>query len=179
MKFWSLMIILLVSCKETSIPKYSIKDSYISNDLYDKIIDYQKKFPLPIYQKPNNNGFAKNQQIAKYIYEIYIYVEKKDTIISILLNDEGIHNLYGKKYLRSEVNGIYKDSTLNETYILDPKRLGRSFVKKYIVNKIEIDKYITEDSSNDGGYGIYNYKIRGKKLVLDTIYLGNINKKFR
>lgn len=179
MKTWSLILILLFSCKETSIPKYSIKDLYISSDLYNKIINYQKKFPLPAYQKPNNIDFAKNQQIAKYIYGIYIYVEKNDTLVSIYLNDEGIHNLYGKKHLKVKVNGIYRDSTLNETYVLDPERLGRSFVKKYIVNKIEIDKYFTEDSSNDGGYDIYNYKIKGKKLVLDTIYLGNINKKFR
>jgi hypothetical protein len=172
----SLLIVVMVffSCKENKNNKYSIKDIEIKNELYNKIIDYQSKNPIPIQKEQTKNPQPTFRSSLIFVYEVKFLKEESDVIMSITLHPNGISNYYSSEKIKSEVNGMYKDSFLKATYIHDPYKLGNFFVNKYLNHPNEIDKYYYKNNTIiDSMYDIYLYKIKNGKLNFYKILKGN------
>lgn len=147
--FLVFIFFLFTSCKEKK------NNTDLSGNLYDVLIDYQKK-----------NPFKETPVNSIYVYEVYFY---QDSTLSVSLSTIGVNLEEKKPY------GIYRDETLKATYIIDDKKMGKNFVKKYIQR--DLDKYIIKDFViNDAMYPEYFYKIKGDKLIFADSIRGNIRK---
>ncbi|MEC3876689.1 hypothetical protein [Chryseobacterium salviniae] len=139
-------LFLIISCEEKS-------KTDLNDNLYNVLIDYQKKFPLK--EIPEH---------SKYVYEVYFY---QDSTVSISLSPIGVNLEEKKPY------GIYKDKNLKATYVIDDNKLGKNLIKNYIQK--DLDKYIMKNFViNDAIYPEYIFKIKGKKLVFSDSIRGNI-----
>ncbi|WP_419869782.1 hypothetical protein [Chryseobacterium sp. CT-SW4] len=139
----------LTSCRKKK------NNTDLNDDLYNVIIDYQKKNPFK--EAPEN---------SMYVYEVYFY---QDSTLSVTLSPIGVNLEEKNPY------GIYKDKTLKATYIIDNSRIGKNLVKKYIQR--DLDKFVVKDFViNDAMYPEYIYKIKGKELVLIDSIRGNVRK---
>ena len=137
---------ILLSCKQ---------ESGLQDDLYNIVLDYQKK-----------NPFKETPENSIYVYEVYFY---QDSTLSVSLSTIGVNLEEKKPY------GIYQDETLKATYIIDDKKMGKNFVKKYIQR--DLDKYIIKDFViNDAMYPEYFYKIKGDKLIFADSIRSNIRR---
>ena len=133
----------------------------LDKNLYDIILKYQGDYPIP---KVNHN--ETNQTI--YLYKVYFYKEKKDTIILLQRSPAGLSKL-DKGY------GIYQDDTLYPTFIYDDNNLGGKFIKNK-KNDIEKNKkfyWIIGAAPSESFPPVYKYKIQSKELKfvkIDTVW---------
>jgi len=97
------------------------------------------------------------------------FIFYQDSTLSVSLSTIGVNLEEKKPY------GIYKDEALKATYIIDDKKMGKNFVKKYIQR--DLDKYIIKDFViNDAMYPEYIYEIKGEKLILSDSIRGNVRR---
>lgn len=168
--------IILASCNN-GVNFDAEKYSQIDSELYDRILEYQKKYPLPQKIKYNKNELPPVENSFLYIYEVTFMKNNLDTIVSITMSPAGLRNYYDNVNTQIEVNGIYKDKYLKATYIRDPLKLGANYIKKYLTNKSEIEKfYFNNDMNIDLIYDNYIYKLTNGKLVFYKTNKGNAPK---
>ncbi|RMZ59689.1 hypothetical protein D1632_08680 [Chryseobacterium nematophagum] len=139
-------------------------NSNLGNQLYNALIDYQEKNPIPAKENTSKTFFLISKNLI-YIYEVTFY---KDGSVYITLNPSGV-SFEKKSY------GIYKNHKLKATYIIDDDKIGQNFVKKYL-NK-DLDKYtLSKAPMIDVTYPTYIYKIKGEKLVFYDSIRGNVRR---
>ena len=107
----AVVFLLLLSCCKNY-------NNNLDKNLYDAILKYQEDYPIP---KVNHNGVSQ----SIYLYKVYFYKEKKDTIILLQRSPAGLSKL-DKGY------GIYQDDTLYPTFIYDDNNLSAKFIKNKI-----------------------------------------------
>lgn len=147
---------LFVSCQN--------KESNISEQLYNVLIDYQTKNPLPTKENTSKTFYLISKNL-RYVYEASFY---KDGSLYITLNPSGV-NVEEKSY------GIYQDNILKPTYIIDDDKAGKNFIIKYVQK--DLDKFTMNKAPIiDVIYPTYIYKIKGDKLVLSDSIRGNNRK---
>lgn len=154
-----ILIFFIWSCQQES------NESGLNDNLYNVLIDYQKKNPLPTKENSSTTFYLISKNL-KYVYEVYFY---QDSTLSITLSPIGVN--------REEKNlyGIYKDETLKATYIIDNNRISKKFVKKYFQKDLE--KFTQKDFViNDAMYPEYIYKMNGKNLILKDSVRGNVHR---
>lgn len=140
------------------------KDVNIDENFYNVLSDYQKKNPLPSKESTSETFFQISKNL-KYVYEAAFY---KNGFLYITLNPNGI-NVEEKSF------GIYQDSNLKPTYIIDDDKAGREFIKKYIQK--DLQKYTsTEANMIDVVYPTFVYRIKGDKLIFLESIRGNVRK---
>lgn len=170
-----ILFLLLISCNDNKKNTTSIENIEIRSELYNKILEYQTKYPIP---KPIDYDKSKPPPVETsfiYVYEAKFTQENNETVLGITLYPIGINDYYNSKNLKVQVNGIYKDDILKPTYINDPYKLGTGFVKQYLTNNQEIDKfYYHRDIIMDAMYDIYLYKIKDGKLIFYKVLKGNV-----
>lgn len=155
-----ILINFLFSCK-----KESKNESGLKNNLYNVLVEYQKKNPIPSNEEIRKKAPFINPENAKYIYEVIFDVQQKDTLLHITLVSgvKGTYNPFG----------VYKDVHLMPTYVIDADKIGLKFITEY--KKKDLDKFTFKDFViNDAMYPEYIYKIKGQKLVLSDSVRGNI-----
>ena len=172
----SIVMVFFISCKKNG-EKHIINTTNSFNpELYSKILEFQNKIKFVNNSKDDNNDGVKSIESAlNYIYEIKFYIEDKDTIVGFTLYSGGINSYYSEEIENNkDIYGIYENDTLTPTYINDPFKIGKNFVKEYKKNSNNISKfYQTNNFINDEIYDIYIYKVKGNKLVFDKIEVGN------
>ncbi|WP_428233168.1 hypothetical protein [Flavobacterium sp.] len=171
-----LFTIIIFSCNNSTNSSKTDKYSQIDYELYNKILEYQKKYPIPKKIKLNKNEIPPVENSFLYIYEVTFTKKDLDTIVSISMSPVGIRNYNGN--LPIQVNGIYKDKYLNVTYVRDPLKLGKKYIKKYLTNKSEIKKFnINNDMNIDLIYDEFLYRLNNGKLDFYKINIGNYSAK--
>jgi len=169
-----ILFLLLISCKDDKTSTTSIKDVELSSELYSKVLEYQTKHPIP---KPINYDKSKPPPVETsfiYIYEAKFTQENDEIILGITLYPIGINDYYDSKNIKVQVNGIYKDDNLKPTYVNDPHKLGRGFVKQYL-NSQDVQKfYYHRDIIMDAMYDIILYKVQDGKLIFYKVLKGNV-----
>jgi hypothetical protein len=170
-----ILFFLFISCNDSKKNTTAIKNIDISSKLYNKIFEYQDKHPIP---KVGEYDKAKPPLVETsfiYIYEAKFQKENNETLLSITLYPTGISTYYDKKNIDVKINGIYKDNLLKPTYINDPFKLGTNFVKQYLNNNQDIEKFLYErDIIIDAMYDIDLYKIKDDKLIFYKVLKGNV-----
>lgn len=140
------------------------KESNINQQLYNVLVDYQTKNPLPTKENSSKTFYLISKNL-KYVYEASFY---KDGSLYITLNPIGV-NIEEKSY------GIYQDHTLKPTYVIDDDKVGKKFIIKYI--KKDLDKFtMNKVPVIDVIYPTYIYKIKGDRLILSDSIRGNSRK---
>jgi hypothetical protein len=134
----------------------SKKEDVLDNNLYEKIIDYQTKFPIP-KENPKNHIF---------VYKTYFWKDNKDTIIVLQRSSAGIS--------KSDVGyGIYEDDKLHPTFIYDEHHLGDKLILKKFTN-IENDKFYWKNGAPSESFPpTYTYVLKNKELrfvKIDTVW---------
>ncbi len=166
--------IILTSCNNVVKSSDDNKFFQLDSELYNRILEYQKKYPIPQKIKINKNELPPVENLFLYIYEVTFIKDDLDTIVSITMSPSGINNYYDNQNTQIQVNGIYKDKYLKETYIRDPLMLGKKIIKEYLVNESEIQKfYFDNDMNIDLIYDTYLYRFKDGKLVFYKIDRGN------
>jgi hypothetical protein len=166
--------IILTSCNNVVKSSDDNKFFQLDSELYNRILEYQKKYPIPQKIKTNKNELPPVENLFLYIYEVTFIKDDLDTIVSITVSPSGISNYYDNQNTQIQVNGIYKDKYLKETYIRDPLKLGKKIIKEYLVNESEIQKfYFDNDMNIDLIYDTYLYRFKDGKLVFYKINRGN------
>lgn len=133
----------------------------LDKNLYNAILKYQKKYPIP---KLNHKEVG--QMI--YLYKVYFFKEKKDTIILLQRSPAGLSKL-DKGY------GIYQDDILYPTFIYDDNNLGTKFIKNK-VNDTEKNKkfyWLIGATPPENFPPVYKYKVKNNELQLvkiDTVW---------
>ena len=149
-KFMSILLLLLVffGCS---------KNENLEKKFKNTIIDYQKKFPIPIDKKLNNKRV--------YIYSAYFLKKKQDTIFILSRNSAGL-------LPNTKGFGIYQDDILKPTFIIDDSNYSKKFILKKI-KKVD-KKYIWfKEEFPEGTPPIYTYSAKGINIQLikiDTIW---------
>ena len=168
-----ILFLLFLSCNTSRRNTTSIKDIQVSSELYNKILEYQAKHPIPkpiIYDKskppPVETSYI-------YVYEAKFNQENNEIILGITLYLTGINNYYDSKNIEVKVNGIYKDDDLEPTYVNDPYKLAKGFVKQYLNNKDMQNFYYHRDITMDAMYDIDLYKVKDGKLIFYKVLKGN------
>lgn len=172
----SLMILFLlfISCNDSKTTTTSIKDIDISSELYNKILDYQDKHPIPKIGEYDKTKPPPVETSFIYIYEAKFEKENNETLLGITLYPTGISNYYDQQNINVIINGIYKDDKLKATYINDPYKLGKGFVKQYLRSQ-DIQKfYYRRDIIMDAMYDINLYKVKNGKLIFYKVLKGNV-----
>lgn len=170
-----ILFFLFISCIDSKKNSTSIKDVEINLELYNKIFEYQDKHPIPkvaVFDKtkppPVETSFI-------YIYEAKFLKENNETFLSITLYPTGTSTYYDKKNIDVKINGIYKDKLLKPTYINDPFKLGRNFIKKYLSDNQDVEKFHYEhDIIVDAMYDVDLYKVKDDKLIFWKVLKGNV-----
>jgi hypothetical protein len=148
-----IFLLLLTCCKNYN--------NDLDKNLYDAILKYQEDYPIP-----KLSHSEEGQTI--YLYKVYFFKEKKDTIIVLQRSPAGLSKL-DKGY------GIYQDDSLNPTFIYDDNNLGTKFIKNKI-NDTEKNKkfyWLIGATPSERFPPVYKYKIQNKELKLvkiDTIW---------
>ena len=152
----SILILVLMGCKKDN--------AYLSSDLYNIIINYQNKVPIPSEKEIRERTPLLEPNKAKYIYQVTFDIKEKDTVISIQL-ENGIltkNNRYGEYY----------NSTLKPVIIVDEKKIGKKFVKKYVRENIE--NYVLKSPPTLGeNYPLFRYTVNNNELELRDSIRGN------
>jgi len=170
------MVIIFISCKESSKTEVYNKSESLNSELYAVILAYQAKVKIPkVKSKEISPGVKSVESALIYVYEIKFNIENKDTLVSLTLNSGGVNSYYSSHIPRNEkIYGIYQDQYLKPIYINDPQKIGKHFIKEYKEDKNTIDKYRQKnDFINDDIYDLYVYKVKGMKLVFDKVLMGN------
>ncbi|WP_153395226.1 hypothetical protein [Chryseobacterium vaccae] len=131
---------LLISCNNAK-----KEDVFFNDNLYNEILNYQKKNPIP------------NKSLYKlFIYEVS-FSKTRDTLLTITVSPTGIRS--------KNSYGIYRDKVTKPSYIIDSQNLSNRFMKIY--KKDSIKSYILEGTPPhiDIIYPVYKYKIEGDKLI--------------
>ena len=176
-----IFLIVFISCKtsdkiESDQIEVHHKSSALNPELYATLLAFQAKVKIPkIVSKEISPGVKSIKAALIYVYEIKFDIENKDTIVGLTLSSDGINSYYSSSMPNNEkIYGIYQDACLKPTYINDPYKIGKYFIKEYIEDVDAIDKFEQKvDFINDAIYDVYLYKVRGKKLVFDKVLVGN------
>lgn len=156
------MCFFLFGCK-----KENKNESGLSDNLYNIVLDYQKKNPIPSDEEIKKSTPFINPKKANYIYEVIFDVQQKDTLIYITL-EQGVKQAYNPF-------GIYSDSNLKPTYIIDTNKVGKKIIKEY--KKKDLENFTFKDFViNDAMHPEYIYKIKGEKLILSDSVRGNVRR---
>lgn len=158
-----ILAILFFSCakKENSnlnSQKVLIENKELNSSFREIIFNYQKTYPIKNPRKGNI-----------YIYSLYFFKNKNDTIFQITRTGAGIADFLVKnKY----VFGIYSDSDLNPIIVLDSFKLSSKFIFKY--NRIFPDSLIWKrESFPESTTPLSTYKLKKgipEHLKTDTIW---------
>ena len=146
-----LIILVLLFCLGCS------KQVDLNKNLKNILIDYQNKFPIP------NKSTSNKKKI--YIYSAYFWQNKKDTLVVITRSSMGI-------VPNTKGFGIYQDSELKPTFIIDENNLSKRFILKKI-NDVESSLYWHKKSFSENFPPLYTYLIKKEKLKLikvDTVW---------
>jgi len=167
------LFVILHSCtpKNSDFGKLECKNYVgISDSLYNALLFYQSKNPIPASKKYSLNTPLPPEAAFRYIYEVQITKEKDDTLIIISLKPDGI-NLNQNK-ISNIVFGVYQDSCLKPTYFTCDSNLTRGFINVY--EKKNLDKFKYDNSSKiDFTYVQYLYKVVNTNIVFKTKVKGN------
>lgn len=156
-----ILIFFIFSCKQEN-----KNESGLNDNLYDVLIDYQKKNPIPSDEEIKEKTPFINPKDEKYIFELIFDKGEKDTLIHITVEPRGVKQVYNPY-------GVYSDINLKPTYIIDESKIGKNFIKEY--KRKDLDKFTFKDFViNDAMYPEYIYKIKGKELVLIDSIRGNV-----
>jgi hypothetical protein len=152
---FSVFVLLLLSCDDKS------KEVGLEKNFYTKIIDYQKKYPIPKVIKEYQKGVI-------YVYLVECYKEDNDTLITVGRFPAGISK-------SDTVYGVYKNEELQPTFIFDQSNLCDKLITKKIENKNN-DKFYRSDKSTfpESFPPIFKYKLKNNKLSLvkiDSVWL--------
>ncbi|QBA22305.1 hypothetical protein EU348_14315 [Chryseobacterium indologenes] len=161
------ILFLIALCFLFSCKKESKNESGLSDNLYNILIEYQKKNPIPSNEEIKKTTPFINPENAKYIYEVVFDVQQKDTLLHVTLVS-GVKEVY-KPF------GVYKDAILMPTYVIDVDKVGQKLIKEY--KKNDLSNFTFKDLIiNDAMYPEYIYKIKGQKLILSDSIRGNMMK---
>ncbi len=154
-----ILLILIFFCY--SCEKHESKKIGLDKKLYQTLIEYQKKYPIP------KKIISKRGSQPIYVYYAYFWLKAQDTILVFQRSSGGI--------LKSEKGfGIYKDSQLMPTYIIDDKNLGNKFITKKIINKSNDEFYWKEKESFPESFPpVHTFLVKNKQLKLikiDTVW---------
>jgi len=147
------MSILLTCCKKSN--------HDLDKNLYDAILTYQERYPIP---KSKEGEF--NRTI--YLYKVYFFKEKTDTMIILQRSPAGLSKL-DKGY------GIYKDETLYPTFVYDKNNLGSKFIRRKVsdAKKNKEFYWLIGATPSERFPPVYKYKVQNKELKLvkiDTVW---------
>jgi len=176
-----IFLIVFISCKtsdkiESDQIEVHHKSSALNPELYATLLAFQAKVKIPkIVSKEISPGVKSIKAALIYVYEIKFDIENKDTIVGLTLSSDGINSYYSSSMPNNEkIYGIYQDAYLKPTYVNDPHKIGKYFIKEYIEDVDAIEKSEQKvDFINDAVYDVYLYKVRGKQLVFDKVLVGN------
>jgi len=161
--FFLIILCFLFSCKQKR-----KNESGLNDNLYNVLIEYQKNNPIPSNEEIKKTTPFINPEDAKYIYEVVFDVQQKDTLVRITL-ESGVNKAYNPF-------GVYKDTHLMPTYIIDFDKVGKKLVTEYKRN--DLNNFIFKDFIiNDTMYPEYTYKVKGQKLILSDSIRGNMRDK--
>lgn len=149
---FGLILLFFFACK---------KDENLDNNFKNVIIDYQKRYPIPLKKRRINESI--------YIYSAYFEKNKNDTLLNITRTSGGINNIIFKK---SGGFGVYEDSELKPTLLYDNENLASKFILKKFI-KIDKKYYKKSDIFDEGFTPIHTYKISNKNIELikiDTVW---------
>lgn len=124
----------------------------LDENLYNIIVDYQNKYPIP-----NNN--TKNRI---FVYKVYFWKDEKDTIIVLQRSAAGISK-DDKGY------GIYKYKKLHPTFVYDDYNLSNSFILKKIPNKSNDAYYWLKGATPESSPPVFTYVVKNKEFKLKEI----------
>jgi len=157
---WVVAIVMLVfnSCQELK-KKTDIKENYrpFNAELETIIIDYQRKYPIPVEEKGQN----------LYIYLVSFYQKGSDTVLTLKRPADGLSSIGWDIVL-----GVYQDSLLLPTFIRDDSTMySKGLINKYILDSFSrqlFSPHLGRDYS-EAFPPIYHYKVKKGKFLLDKI----------
>lgn len=135
-----LSFFLLINCS-----KEKKENLFFNGNLYNEIINYQKKNPIP----------------DKNLYKLFIYEisfsKQEDTLLAITVSPTGVRS--------KNSFGIYKNETIKPSYVIDSQNIGKKLVNIY--KKDSIESYTLEGTPPhiDVIYPVYKYKVKKDKLI--------------
>lgn len=117
-----IIAILFFSCVKKDNSKLNSQNVIIENKELNSnfrkiILNYQKTYPV---KNPRNGNI--------YIYSLYFYINKNDTIFQLTRTSAGIADFLVKN---NYLFGTYSDSDLSPLIILDSFKLSSKFILKY------------------------------------------------
>ncbi|KFF11347.1 hypothetical protein IW15_16525 [Chryseobacterium soli] len=143
-------------------------ESGLNDNLYIVLLDYQKKNPIPSDDEIKKKRIFINPKDAKYVFEVIIDKNEKDTLLSVTLESRGVKR-------ENSSYGIYSDKNLKPTYIIDENKIGKNFIKEY--KQRNLDTFTFKDLViDDTMYPVYFYKAARNKLILYDSMRGNVKK---
>lgn len=173
--FILIFFLLLISCKDDKTSTKLIKDIEFSSELYSKVLEYQTKHPIPKPLKYDKSKPPPVETSFIYVYEAKFTKENNEIVLGITLYPIGINDYYDSNNIKVQINGIYKDYNLKPTYVNDPYRLGKDFVKQYLNNQDIQNFYYHRDIIMDAMYDINLYKLQEGKLIFYKVLKGNVH----
>ncbi|MBK9486839.1 MAG: hypothetical protein IPO01_17155 [Chitinophagaceae bacterium] len=120
-----LLVILVSSCINKSIKSKNdcTNNSGISDSLYNAILFYQTQNPIPIYDEKKDGVPPSSESLLKYIYEVQ-FIKERDTVAIITLKLNGVRY---QKNMTDSIYGVFEDSCLKATYLIDNEALSKNF----------------------------------------------------
>lgn len=156
-------VLFLFNCQKTH-----KNESGLNDNLYAVLLDYQKKNPIPSDDEIKKKRIFINPKYAKYVFEVTIDKNGKDTLLSITLEPRGVKR-------GNSSYGIYSDKNLKPTYIIDEDKIGKNFIKEY--KRKDLDtltfKHLVID---DTMYPVYFYRATKNGLILYDSMRGNVKR---
>lgn len=150
--FILIIVILLFSCNKNK------KNEGIIEPLLSSVVEYQKKYPIPI-------DAIKNHKNDIFIYYLWFEKETNDTIIKIQRSSGGLSKSV-KGY------GVYQSERLKPTFIIDEMKLGIKYYNFIPIsnNSFYFSKKISYSESSPPIYKYLLKKGKIKLMKIDTIW---------
>ena len=130
----------------------------LNDELYNKLIDYQEKYPIP----------KKDLKLeALYVYDAFFYKLKNDTFVLISRSPQGLNVANGDL-----IFGVYRDNNLLPTFIRDHWEFySKKFLREIITDSASLKMFQPKPQIEypESFPPLYTYKVEGTKLVLNKI----------
>jgi len=163
-------LFIIASCNPIVKDKHILKNIELKNysglkdELYSKILNYQKEYPIPVLNERDSERFLP-------IYLVYFHSEKSDTFVRIIRSSGGVS--FPKEF---RLFGIYNDSNLYPTVIWDTENLlSARFLDTIKTDTLSLLKFLpAEDKDYEEAFPpIFTYKVLDNSLILfkiDTVW---------
>lgn len=153
---------LIISCNNYSKKNIHTGNvNYLEEELYSKVVEYQARYIVP--KVDTDKGL--------YVYDVNFYKSGLDTIVGLTRSSAGIF-----RWPNQIIFGVYVTDKMYPTIVRDTLTFySKKFVKKYIQDSVQLQKYKPKPNSvySEKFPPVYKYKVSGNTLQflgIDTVW---------